>query len=156
MKKLFLMLILALFSLTTHAAPAIPENAIDIDGLTQFSLNKYSANTLRIYGHTSGAASAGICRIIIRSKNGLYNGGFKQLADRFTFKRTFFPADNEPVTPIITAYALMFQLHKTDYGFENILMESKDGKSIGENIKEVFKGQNQGEVPIAVIAGTCY
>lgn len=147
MNKIILMLFLALFSLTSYA---IPENSVDLNGLTVYPLNSIKSNNLTIYGHTSGAISAGICRIIIRSAHG--EDGFFELAKRFKFTQSLGGIPGEEVTPITKRYALMFKLMKTDYGFENVVMESKDGKSIGENITAVF-GKN---VTVAAMAGTCY
>lgn len=146
MKKLILILFFSLFSLSSYAAPA---NSIDIDGLSVYPLNPVQTNNLTVYGHTSGAISAGICRIIIRSAHG--EDGFADLAKRFKFTQSLGGMPGQEVAPIVKRYALMFKLMKVDYGFENVLIETKDGKSIGENIKAVF-----GDTPVAVIAGTCY
>lgn len=145
MKKLILLLIASFYSLTCFAIPEV-----DINGLSVIPLNDFSQSSLRVYGHTSGASSAGICRIIIRS-NGGYNEGFEKMTERFKFIHGIFGKDDGEATPIQAYYALMFKLLRVDYGFEYITLETKDGKSIGENIKKLF-----GDNPIAVIAGSCY
>jgi hypothetical protein len=147
MKKIILTLAIFIYSLTVHAFPANP--SIDIDGLTVFHLNSFAEKTLTIYGHSAGALSAGICRIIIRSNDS--DPAFMRVTERFKFTRSFAGLPNEEITPIVTGHALMFKLMRVDYGFENITLETKDGKSIGENISSLF-----GNKTVAVLAGTCY
>lgn len=152
MKK-FITLIVALFcSLNLYAQQnheTIYPESVDLDGLTVFSLNDYPGNKLTVYGHTSGAYSAGICRIILRSTGG--NSAFLSLADRFNFTTSIAGLPEGQATPIVTPHALMFKLMKVDYGFEHVIIETKDGKSIGENITSLF-----GDQTVAVMAGTCY
>lgn len=147
MKKFLLILAISLFSLCTYATPS--EDSIDIDGLTVFKLNSLSVNRFKIYGHTSGAITAGICRIIIRSNH--REEAFSKLAERFNFIHQMAGMPEEEVSPIITTYALMFKLRKVDFGFESITLVTKNGKSIGENISDLF-----GDTNVAVLAGTCY
>jgi hypothetical protein len=145
MKKMLLMLIVSLYSLTAYAV--VP--TVYLDGLAQYKLNSITDSRYQIFGHTSGSFSAGICRIILRST---YNGDFRQLAERFNFIYGVQGGAETPVTPIIKNYALMFQLaKKTDFTYDYIRIESKNGKSIGKNISEIL-----GDKTISAIAGTCY
>jgi len=144
MKKFLFTLAISLYSLTSYAtAPSI-----DLDGLSVINLNLISSNSLQIYGHTSGAASAGICRIILRSNDQI--DGYYKLTERFNFIHGMFGADTGAVTPKMFSYAAMFELMSTDYGFEYVRIETKDGRSIGQNMVELFGGQE-----IAAMAGTC-
>jgi hypothetical protein len=144
MKKLILMLVISLWSLAAYAIPTF-----DLDGLKQFNLNNVSSTRYKFYGDSSGTATPGICRIIIRTG---WTGDFNQLAQKFKFIYGWGSGNEREVTPIITQYALMFQLmKKTDFAYDYIIIESKDGRSIGQHINELF-----GATTVAVIAGTCY
>lgn len=147
MKKFILLFVISLWFSNGYAAKS--ESSIDIDGLTVFKLNSVSENRLKIYGHTSGAISAGICRIIIRSSE--RNEAFKKFTQRFKFLHQMFNDPEEEITPIITNHAIMYKLMKVDYGFENITIETRDGKSIEENMTALV-----GNTPVAVLAGSCY
>lgn len=147
MKKSCHLLLVSLLTASTFALAA----EVDLDGLTVFPLNELADNTLTIVGHSSGAYSSGICRIIIRSNSNTMEPDFRLLAERFKFTHGIGGMPEEDVSLIETHYALMYKLMKTDFGFEHIIMESKDGKSIGENVSALF-----GDNTVAVIAGTCY
>lgn len=161
MKKFILMLAVSLFSFNSYAIPAQPQDSppdlppgaayIDINGLTVFNLNSLSENSILISARSSGALSSGICRIIIRSELGDYSG-FSQLANNFTFTKYIMSSPGVTVTPTATAGGLIFdKLMQSDYSFERIYMQTKDGRSIGENVRKIF-----GDKTVAIIAGTCY
>lgn len=143
MKKLILMAIVSLFSLSAYAIPSI-----DVYGLTLFKLNSVSSNILEIKAASSGAFSSGVCRLIIRANAN--SGAFFKATERFRFIHKDLTGIEEEVTPIVTGSALMFKLMKSDFAFESITMETKDGRSIGENITTLF-----GET-VAVMADPCY
>ena len=141
------MIAISLYTIGGYAQ--LPKNSIDMDGLTVFKLNSDKDNSLKVYAYTPGAYSAGICRIIIRSGNSAIP--MAALAERFKFLHSIAGSAEEEVTPIVTGYALMFLLVKTDFGAEHITIETKDGRSIGDNVSELF-----GDKTVAVMTGTCY
>lgn len=142
MKKLIFIVFIFCFSSVYATTPTV-----DLKGLTVLHLNNFSQNSLMVTASYGSAGSNGLCRIIIRSNSG---GDFKHLAESFKFTYRGFDEVYE-IAPVITDYALMFKLKYGDFGHESITIESRDGKSIGENIAKFF-----GEDIVAIIPGTCF
>lgn len=144
MKKFIFTLLMFCCSLS-YAMPYV-----EIRGLTVVPLNRFESNSLKIYAQRGSAISAGICRIVIRDNGNALGDYYRQLAARFKFTHTSF-GQSEEITPIVTDTSIMFKLVTGDFGDENFDIVTKDGKSIGHNITEIFNNNT-----VAIMAGPCY
>ena len=147
MKKLFLALCIGLYSLSGYAMPYV-----NLDGLVTKNLSAVTDPELQLFASNgTGTYSTGICRIAIRSNIGYSVDKFNELAAKFTFIYHNFKGESE-VLPIVNFYSLMFKLEDhTDFGYEYLIIKSKNGKNIGDNVKDVF-----GTAPVKALAVTCY
>lgn len=144
MKKLIFTLLMFCCSLV-YAMPFV-----EIHGLTVVPLNTFQSSSLKIYAQRGSSISSGICRIVIRDNGNSVGDSFRQLAEKFKFTHTTF-GQSEEGTPIVTDTAIMFKLVTGDFGDENFDIVTKDGKTIGQNITEIFKNNT-----VAIMAGPCY
>lgn len=145
MKKT-LVILASLLSINAYAIPAANAN---LDNLTIIKLNDIQENHLSVrvaYPYKNGS---GTCSIIIRTR---YSVDLKKLADKFVFIQDI---SGSPVIPnSSTNGALMFALVE-DAFVDGIKIETKDGKSIAENIASVLPPAGKNNNDVGVVGGVC-
>ncbi|GEM_PF-2411851 len=154
MRKIYIMLFLLLLSFNTYAIPIPDDSLLTIDGLTVVKLNNIEAKSIRFVVFSPGDGS-GTCRLIIRSDKS--NDAFKKFNERFKFTQGNIGSTRVDVTPMSSRYGLSFKLPKGVFIAETVGIETKNGKSIAENITSLFSIMSGEEhYPIvAVLAGMC-
>jgi hypothetical protein len=144
MNKIILILISSfLFATNSYAKP--DNDFIYLSNLSIIKLNDIPYNKLYIHVGYPGKRVSGSCSIVIRSEGGDADGALKKLADRFIFTKI---ADTPIIPDSSNNAALVFPLKQGTF-VDRITIETKDGKSIGENVTSASIGY------VGVFAGVC-
>ncbi len=150
MKKYLLALLLSLSTLTAQASSLklYPHDTAFLGNLDVIMLNNVENSHLIVYTPYPGQISNN-CTLIMRTESG---DTLKPLLDRLIITSMTPPA---PEVRGSLIYALGLETY-----LSGITIQTKDGKSIGENTRAVFPPQrNEGDVNLSDVglqAGVCH
>ncbi len=151
MRKILSTLFLSILSMSSFAAST--DDPVQMDGLSIFKLNDFQQKSIAFQVQMPGKYS-GVCHLIIRSNGS--DKAFTKFAKQFIITETYTGNDeSRKVTPVSSSYGLSMKLslHEGPYISDTIKIETYDGRSIADNIKDSFP--NLGASSIAVLTGMC-
>jgi len=147
MRKILLTVTVSILSMLTIDATAMPAKKIDIDNITPVFLNKIDESIVEISQAYTGKEYSGSCSTVIRTRRASGHT-LRQLSQRLNIYRLY---TQNIITPSTVSYgAIVFPL-ASDRFLDGIRIETKDGKSIKENVASIA-GK---DTDIAVLAGVC-
>lgn len=148
MKRALLMVFTSLLSISSYAMPA---KSIDVDNLSMVKLNDVQENRLTIKMSYAGKPYSGSCSIVVRTRRG-FDDTIVKLSDKFNFIHWL---SSESIVPdVSTRGTLIFPLQKGSF-VDGITIETKDGKSIAENISSFFHGSKDSNYDVGALTGIC-
>ena len=143
MKKLLFGLLTFFIALNTFALPKLE---VYLGSLTVYKLNNVKQSAITLYTYRPGLTD---CSILIRSNTA---NDLKSLEDRF-YVSVNFPASD--MSPYLIPGSLVYKLQDRVV-YATVILKSKDGRSIAENIAELYPPTDNDSHDIAALSGICH